>query len=173
MAVGDGINEKTPKRANKTELAQILGVSFNTVSKHLKKPGAPKPGVRDKKYNTQKVLAFVLAEQRKSNDLNGQKTDGELGELMLKEKQLKVDTLEVKLEQMRGNLIGLRDAQTIMEHFVEIFRNEIERIPDVFAAEFKKKEIVDKSRRLSNKILRSVAEQFENSSRELDKAART
>ncbi len=125
-----------PKKVNKVELAEILGVNERTLST-WQKNGLPIEDRhvhgRENLYDTAKVIQWLI--QRHSQNLT--RSGGEILDLEAEKARLtkaQADSTELKLAQQRGELLDAKSVQAEWEEYIMACRAKLLSLPSKLAA---------------------------------------
>ena len=108
---------KTP---NKAELARLCGISRQAISKHLRKPDAPRPD-RQGRYDVAKVKAF-LAERA---ELNTARPGGSYADALARRTEAQAKLAELDLDEREGRVIDRDTVEMQARAFVQTVQTDL------------------------------------------------
>ena len=137
------------KRMGKTAMAKEIGVSLKTLSKHLKKDGAPESDGK-RRFDLEEVRAFVEAEQMSA----GGTMNPEYQQLIIDHKKLVIAALERKAAKEDRELLSAKEVEELLLHLGTEFGGVLDRVA-VYA-----RKNLDKTdwNKISNKIVTQRAQ---------------
>lgn len=148
------------KRANKTELAALLSYSTTTIHKHLGPldspvAGAPKPDGAGK-YDVGAVDDWICEQQQR----DAGPSDEEERELNKEHKRLRNRLLEIKADQLEGNLIPRDVAADAIWMIHQNFMTPLRLMAPRALAKYGDKAIVEAVGDLSANVVKDAQQSF-------------
>ncbi len=151
-----------PKRANITELEQLCNLSTNPIKKHIRKAHIPKG--KDGKYNVGRVLNAILKHRNQYSQTaaaNGKRETAGASEFKFLKVDLECQILQVKLDQLKGQLIPLDEHFQEIREYAGMVNGVFEKWISEVSALTRNKHLVDEAERLADMARRQLVRALE------------